>query len=102
VAEIAGTATAAAGQTGDSPATVRYLAVTPIPSNELGYCLFEAPPFEAIQQAHELARVPCEPIVEAFHATAQGAPAKSRPAPAPTPGQHQQAAPELAASVPRS
>ena len=44
LAEIAGTATAAAGQTGDSPAAVRYLAVTPVPSNEPGYCLFEAPP----------------------------------------------------------
>jgi hypothetical protein len=35
------------------------------------YSLFEAPSIEALRQAHELAGIPCERIVEAFHVTAQ-------------------------------
>jgi hypothetical protein len=69
LAEIAATAKAAAGPTEDSPAAIRYLAVTLVPGDELCYCLFEAPSIEAVRQAHQLARIPCERIVEAFHAT---------------------------------
>lgn len=64
---------AAAGQTVDS-GTVRYLAVTLVPDDELCYCLFEATSIQAVQRAHELARIPCERIVEAFHATAPAYP----------------------------
>jgi hypothetical protein len=71
LAEIVRTAKAAAGQAGDSAGAIRYLAVTLVPGDELCYCLFEAPTIEAVQQAHELAQIPCERIVEAFHATAQ-------------------------------
>ena len=70
LAEIVRTAQAAAGQAGESPPPIRYLAVTLVPGDELCYCLFEAPTIEAIQQAHDLAQIPCERIVEAFHATA--------------------------------
>jgi hypothetical protein len=69
LAEIVATAKAAAGPTEDSPALIRCLAVTLVPGDELCYCLFEAPSIEAVRQAHELARIPCERIVEAFHAT---------------------------------
>jgi hypothetical protein len=71
LAEIVRTAQAAARQAGDSPGTIRCLAVTLVPGDELCYCLFEAPTIEAVQQAHELAQIPCERIVEAFHATAR-------------------------------
>jgi hypothetical protein len=71
LAEIARTAQAAARQAGDSHGAIRYLAVTLVPGDELCYCLFEAPTIEAIRHAHELAQIPCERIVEAFHATAQ-------------------------------
>ena len=59
-----------AARSGDSPGAIRCLAVTLVPGDELCYCLFEAPTIEAVRQAHELARIPCERIVEAFHATA--------------------------------
>ena len=71
LAEIVRTAKAAAGQAGDSPGAIRCLAVTLVPGDELCYCLFEAPTIEAVRHAHELARIPCERIIEAFHATAQ-------------------------------
>ena len=71
LAEIVRTAQAAAGQAGDSPPAIRCLAVTLVPGDELCYCLFEAPTIEAVRQAHDLARIPCERIVEAFHATAR-------------------------------
>jgi hypothetical protein len=71
LAEIVRTAKSAAGRTGESPGAIRYLAVTLVPADELCYCLFEAPTIEAVRHAHELARIPCERIVEAFHATAQ-------------------------------
>jgi hypothetical protein len=71
LAEIVKTAKTAARQTGDSPGAIRYLAVTLVPGDELCYCLFEAPTIEAVRQAHDLARIPCERIVEAFHATAR-------------------------------
>ena len=58
LAEIVRTARAAAGQAGDSPGAIRYLAVTLVPGDELCYCLFEAPTIEAVQQAHDLARIP--------------------------------------------
>jgi hypothetical protein len=70
LAEIVKTAKAAA-RSGDSPGAIRYFAVTLVPGDELCYCLFEAPTIEAVRQAHERARIPCERIVEAFHATAQ-------------------------------
>jgi Protein of unknown function (DUF4242) len=79
LAEIVSTAKAAAGQARDSPGAIRYLAVTLVPGDELCYCLFEAPTIEAIQQAHELAHVPCERIVEAFHATAHPPGGESSP-----------------------
>jgi hypothetical protein len=69
--EIVSTAQAAAGQAGDSHGAIRCLAVTLVPGDDLCYCLFEAPTIEAIRHAHELAQIPCERIVEAFHATAQ-------------------------------
>jgi hypothetical protein len=71
LAEIVRTAKSAAGRTGDSPGAIRYLAVTLVPGDELCYCLFEAPTIEVVRQAHELAQIPCERIVEAFHATAR-------------------------------
>ena len=79
LAEIVRTAQSAAGQAGDSPGAIRYLAVTLVPGDELCYCLFEAPTIEAVQQAHELAQIPCERIVEAFHATARASSGEASP-----------------------
>jgi Protein of unknown function (DUF4242) len=79
LAEIVRTAKSAAGRTGDCPGAIRCLAVTLVPGDELCYCLFEAPTIEAIQQAHELAQIPCERIVEAFHATAHAPSGASPP-----------------------
>jgi hypothetical protein len=70
LAEIVRTAQAAAGQAGDCPGAIRCLAVTLVPGDDLCYCLFQAPTIEAVRYAHELARIPCERIIEAFHATA--------------------------------
>lgn len=70
LAEIAGAAQAAAEQSGELGGAIRCLAVTLVPGDELCYCLFEAPSPQAVRQAHQRARVPCERIVEAFHATA--------------------------------
>ena len=69
LAEIVRTAQAAARRTGESPRAIRCLAVTLVPGDEMCYCLFEAATIEAVQQAHDLAQIPCERIVEAFHAT---------------------------------
>ena len=79
LAEIVRTAQAAAGQAGDSPGAIRYLAVTLVPGDELCYCLFEAPTIEAVRQAHELAQIPSERIVEAFHATARASSGEASP-----------------------
>jgi hypothetical protein len=79
LAKIVSTAKAAAGQAGDSPGAIRCLAVTLVPGDELCYCLFEAPTIEAIQQAHDLAQIPCERIVEAFHATAHASSGEASP-----------------------
>ena len=79
LAEIVSTAKAAAGQAGDSPGAIRCLAVTLVPGDELCYCLFEAPTIEAIRQAHDLAQIPCERIVEAFHATARASSGEASP-----------------------
>jgi hypothetical protein len=70
-AQAAQAAEEAAGRAGDSPGPIRYLAVTLVPSDELCYCLFEAPSIEAVRRAHELAQISCERIVEALHVTAR-------------------------------
>jgi hypothetical protein len=68
--QVAQDAQEAAARAGDSSGSVRCLAVTLVPGDELCYCLFEAPSVEAVRRAHEIAQISCERIVEAFHVTA--------------------------------